>query len=878
MFIKVSEREKSMDLTARLWRNLFLCASISLSFGCSPVGQSSVDQTAGVEPVMGASEEGTADATASVAGQEAGAIGDASANAEIGADSAQQAESTTQTASSRILMSGSDKSIGIELIEGSSANQVVIGRDLSTKDYTVSRLHNPERIVVDLLNQKTPVNKQFSTEDSEYISSVRVGSHPGKNRVVLDLIGDSSLKHGVALDNGSLVLTVGAEGAAAPRMSAEAASPSQAAESVIADSSEPSQASDIVPVADSTDTITSDAAASTVSSIAIENAPAGGNMMVAEIAGSSPEHELKKTAPTEYVLTLRNSKLDANAAMTLLAPPSSGAIRSVRPVAEGNDVALRIFTTSLSDLETKTAGNRLLLGVFSSNAINANTIDTDDVRAQLAPEGAEEPKAEPAKSDKVEKAEPAKTESKTEPAAASSDTATTTSGEDLGALLEEKPQYIGRLISLDLQDTDIDNALRIIAEVSNLNIIASEDVTGKITLRLIDVPWDQALDVILKTNGLDKVQEGNVVRIAPVEKLRKEREDLRQLQISDTEIQPLKVEYARVSYAKAADLKPLVETVLSERGSVAYDERTNQLIIKDIQNGLKNVARLISKLDLRTPQILLETQIVESNRSLLRDLGAEFDFDIIRSPATGNPTGWNFPNSIVIGGNNPSIGGSVSSFPAAVGGTDQTGAAIGIVLGSADGTKSVGALISALESEGRVRVVSRPSVATTNNKPATIKSVTKFRIKLPSGGLSVATGQGATANGQSNVATEVVEVGIVLDVTPQASPDYYVLLDITAKSSTLGPPLGGDAIPAEIERSANSTVLVSSGQTFAMGGIYKISDNDTVRGVPFLKDIPVVGTLFRNTKVNNSDEELLFFLTPRIIEGSFDDAAMRAKS
>ena len=186
------------------------------------------------------------------------------------------------------------------------------------------------------------------------------------------------------------------------------------------------------------------------------------------------------------------------------------------------------------------------------------------------------------------------------------------SDEELGDYFDADQKYSGRLISLDLQDTEIDNALRIIAEVSNLNIIASDEVTGKVTLRLIDVPWDQALDVILKTNGLDKVQEGNVVRIAPVEKLRAEREALKQAQQAEEELEPLKVQYIRVSYAKAADLTPLVESVLTERGIVAYDERSNQLIVKDIGKGLGNVTKLVEKLDLRTPQVLIETQIVEA--------------------------------------------------------------------------------------------------------------------------------------------------------------------------------------------------------------------------------------------------------------------------
>ena len=245
---------------------------------------------------------------------------------------------------------------------------------------------------------------------------------------------------------------------------------------------------------------------------------------------------------------------------------------------------------------------------------------------------------------------------------------------------------------------------------------------------------------------------------------------------------------------------------------------------------------------------------------------------MVNSPATGNALPYNFPNSVNVGGS-VTPGSTVgSSFPAAI--SSAAGSAVSILLDSADGSRSVDARISSLDEEGRLRVISRPAVATTNNTQAMIKSVEKIRVKVPSGGLSVATGQGASAGGNSNTATEIIEIGITLEVTPQASPDYYVLLDINAKSSTFGS-REVDGIPSEVERSSTSTVLVSSGQTFALGGIYKISDKDTVSGVPFLKDVPVLGHLFRNSGVDNADEELIFFITPRIIEGSFDDAAMR---
>jgi len=604
-----------------------------------------------------------------------------------------------------------------------------------------------------------------------------------------------------------------------------------------------------------------------------EQIAAGENSIVAEMQ-SAGLYTFAQTAPSEYILTLENADIADDVERTLLATPNDGIIRSVRAVKDGSNVALRIFASADTNLKVEARGSKLLissdqteLSLPKEAMAQADEKKLEETAKNSAQETAKKeekkveavtPKAEKKAEVKVTKTDNSVAEVSVEDEA------------DFDALMSDT-QYTGRLISLDLQDTDIDNALRIIAEVSNLNIIASSEVTGKVSMRLMDVPWDQALDVILKTNGLDKVQEGNVVRIAPVEKLRQEREQLRQSLQAVEELEPVKVQYLRVSYAKAAELQPLVESVVTERGSVAFDERTNQLIVKDISRGLKNVAALVQKLDLRTPQVLLETQIVEASRSFTRSLGSELGFFYMRTPETGNALGFNFPNSVQIGGSSVAGTPNVSSFPAS-----DDSSAISMLFGSADGSKGLDLRLSQAETEGIARVVSRPSVAVTNNEPAEIKSVQKLRIrKNATNGTTISMGQGAVASG-NGTATETIEVGIILKVTAQASPDYYVLMDINAKSSSLGSKTDAiDSIPPEISRETTSTVLVSSGQTFALGGVYKISENDDVSGVPWLKDIPFLGYLFRSTKTDDMDEELIFFVTPRVIEGSFDDAAMR---
>jgi type IV pilus secretin PilQ/predicted competence protein len=642
-----------------------------------------------------------------------------------------------------------------------------------------------------------------------------------------------------------------------------------------------------------------------VSGVSLESAKGVSPSVLVGIKGN-PDFSLNRTAPSEYVLTLRDAGVsDLLRKQTLFSSADSGGIRSVRTASDGKNTLVRVFADSSSYLTARRSGDSIVI----EETQDLSTI-ARDIRAQMAPDKQDKDKVSSDTSasasstkDSGAKEEVIKTSAQASKEKSSTDKQEATAkgpqvgsdsknesklGEErstpgltdkeLLALRESSGNYSGRLISLDLQDADIDSALRIIAEVSNLNIVAGDGVAGKVTLKLVDVPWDQALDVILKSHGLDKVVEGNVMRVASIDKLRSERESLKQARVAEEELESLGVKYMRVSYAKASEIKALVETVLSERGSVAFDERSNQLIVKDGKKGLQNVSELVKKIDLRTPQILLETQIVEAKRDLTRQLGAELGFQYIQSPATGNGTGLNFPASIAVGGSvDPATPGSIlgSAFPVAVANT--AGSAVTMLFDSADGTKNLQLRLSQLEEQGDVRVISKPAVATTNNKPAEIKSVTKIRVKLPNGGLSIATGSGAQSSGSGDIATQTIEAGIVLNVTPQASPDYYILLDIKAKSSTFGKN-GPDGIPEEIERSASSSVLVSSGQTFALGGIYKISQNDSISGVPFFKDIPFLGTFFRSSTMRGSDEELLFFITPRIVEGSFEDASLRVAS
>jgi type IV pilus assembly protein PilQ len=691
--------------------------------------------------------------------------------ASLAADTTQQFDSqqfdSQQVDSTKVAVTTTDSPLATEYTESIPATQKVtetIASDITTgltisviKDThsdtlqisglqsnpKVLTLESPNRIVIDIPATKTNFAPLYKVE-SDTITSLRIGTKPTGTRLVFDvksaLPSQTALNDSKSYSDGTLFLTFPGYN------SAETLSKVTSAPEIIASSS---------PASTSVEPTLPAVITGKLEKLELKKTEMNAGEVALELNSPRP-FELTQTTSTEYSLMIPNTVASETTRLPQIAPAGKAGIRSARAVQQGEDVLVRMFVDSGVELDALPNGSKIIVAPLRTGASTA--------RGQLAtPESTD--KKEVQVNDEVARRNPT--------GIPSSDGA---------------KNYVGRLISLDLQETDIDNALRIIAEVSNLNIIASDDVSGKVTLRLIDVPWDQALDVILKTNGLDQVTEGNVIRIAPVDKLRQEREGLLEAKKAAENLEDLKVSYIRISYARATDMKEQVESVLSERGSVAVDERTNQIIVKDIQKGQEQIAQLIRKLDLRTPQVLLETQIVEASHNFLRDLGFQWNFSYAQSPATGNATGLNFPNSVIVGGGNGFPGqtgtlGQAISFPAAVSST--AGSAINFVLDSADGSRSLGAVLSALENDNKIKVISRPQVATINNKPAEIKSVETVRVRLPSSGLSVATGSGASAQGGASSAFEEIPVGIELKVTPQASPDNYVLMDIFAKSKFL---------------------------------------------------------------------------------------------
>jgi type IV pilus assembly protein PilQ len=407
-----------------------------------------------------------------------------------------------------------------------------------------------------------------------------------------------------------------------------------------------------------------------------------------------------------------------------------------------------------------------------------------------------------------------------------------------------------RPVSLDLQEADIHGVLRLLAEVGGVDVAAADDVKGKVTLRVNAVPWEQAFATVLRLHGLEARRDGRVLRVSTIERFEQEREAARAATAAARERTALGLRAIRVQWTRAGDtLADQVQGVLSERGSVTFDERTNSLLVRDLPEGLRDAEALIRTLDVPSPQVLIESSIVEATDDFSRALGvqrgARHSGDGI---VVGGPQVVDFPVPATFG----------SGFgPGAA-------AALDLALGSLGGANDLAARLTALEEAGKGKVVSRPRVVTMNNVPATIQSLTILRVKLPSTGTVINTGTGGAAE-TANTATEKINTGITLVVIPQVSSDGFVLLNIYAKSSVPDFSRTVEGIPTEIAREANSNVLVRDGQTVVLGGISRASGDDRMTGVPFLGRVPGLGWLFRRSLKSKRREELLVFLTPRIL-------------
>jgi len=444
------------------------------------------------------------------------------------------------------------------------------------------------------------------------------------------------------------------------------------------------------------------------------------------------------------------------------------------------------------------------------------------------------------------------------------------------SLFSETREYEGQRLTLNFQDIETRAVLQLLAETSGKNIVVSDTVQGNVTLRLRNVPWDQALDIVMTTKGLDMRQNGNVIIVAPAEEIAaRETADL-EARHAISELEPLYSEFLQVNYAKAGDLSDLINadgenSLLSDRGSIAVDDRTNTLLIQDTADRLQDIRRLVRTLDIPIKQVLIESRIVVVNDDFSRDLG-------VRLGVTA--ADWNGSNTTLLtsgsgGGTDTMVGSAIANIndPANVTGSPfpidipslSNRYNVNVPIAEPAGRFSLAVLgvdylvdleLTALEAEGRGEIVSTPRVITANQKEARIEQ----GVEIPY--------QQSASSGATTI--QFKKAVLSLEVTPQITPDNNIIMDLRVHKDSVGDIIStgglGGTVPSIDTRSVETQVLVSDGQTVVLGGIYETERRETINKVPFLGDIPGLGVLFRSKQFQNNKAELLIFVTPRILE------------
>jgi len=722
---------------------------------------------------------------------------------------------------------------------------VVITGDGSIGSYNAFRLGKPARVVVDIFDVKNQFKRDKIKVNENILKTIRIGQHKKKVRIVLDSLKGKPADYFIEKHGKSLIISLGQKGLLkkmSPPTSVAAVAPAYS-ESVVVSAS-------------------SDTGDVKITDLKFTQLPNASRIIVS--ASRNISYEISKDSPELLVLDFPDTTIPKSLQRSLDTSEFNSPISLVSSYQttiggkKTTKIAIKLKKKAkyvaehdkgmlFIDFERDSSGDRKEIQTASPVVIETPGAQIED--STLVVTSSEEKDigdsvmtADMDPADKVE--------------------SLTASEPDLGlaakSLKVKKLDriYSGQRVSLDYKDADIGNVLRLFAEISGFNVIAADDVKGTVTIKLSDVPWDQAFDIILNSKQLGMVQIGNVIRVAPAEKLKKEeaetltsKKDKEMLVELDSEIVP-------VSHAPVSEMASKVKELLTDRGSVTVDERSSLLIIRDIERTIEEAKLLIKELDKPTPQVLIEARIVEVDTNYKKDLGVQWGSQYAVDAAHGNALDYRFPNSVGVGLG--AGGGSVLNAPGGSGVTGtglsggSAGGAIGISFGSIDNTISLDLKLSALESKGVSKIISRPRIVTINKKKASIQQ-----------GLSIPF-ETTSAEGTQ---TQFVDASLQLTVTPEVKQDKSIILTIeVTKNEPDFARAGSGGAPSIAKKEAKTEVLIKGGDTTVIGGIFTQKKGQSEAGVPFLSKLPLIGWLFKTTNKTDDKAELLIFVTPRIIE------------
>ncbi|MEC8049220.1 MAG: type IV pilus secretin PilQ [Myxococcota bacterium] len=670
----------------------------------------------------------------------------------------------------------------------------------------VERIEGPARLIIDLPDVERGLKTKLVGLDSPYVTRARLGDHPTFTRVVLDL-RDVASTHQVKKGPEGLVVTM------VSKLQQQADAPRGGPESAVSITGVDVDAAGIM------------------SSIRVTVDP-------------SAQYRVDTRSKSAWVLEFVGIGLDASLEKTIELGQSSDVLRSVVTYIDGDLVRV------VANL--KGPAQHRVRQLDSGFSWDFRGLPGGDAVASsgVARTAAEEESAEEAEGQVPSEAAPAEVAATEAPEAVA---------EPATVRKPAKKKRQKRRITLDMKNADIVNVLRLLSDVSGENIVAGDEVAGSISIKLNNVPWDRALDTILSTKGYGRIRTNNIIRVAKLETLRRERElELARRQAAAA-VEKTAIKLINVNYADSSEIINQLQSIVTERGKVQQDSRTNTIIVEDVISNLDRVVELTKRLDRQTPQVLIEARIVEASSSSVEELGIQWGGSGGASAADGTSTGLVFPGDIAVEGA-ASDAGTVTSgtyspsryavnLPAAVG--TGAGGGIGMVFGSAGGSQLLALRLTAMEESGTGKIISSPRITTLDNRTARIAQ----GIDIPISTVS-----------QNGTDTKFIPANLELEVTPHVTNDGSILMKIkTEKNEPDFARTGASGDPTIVKKFAETEVLVSDGDTTVIGGIYTRSTSESEAGVPFFSKIPFIGWMFKSSRSEDSRAELLIFITPRIV-------------
>ncbi|MEC4678577.1 MAG: type IV pilus secretin PilQ, partial [Nitrospirota bacterium] len=716
------------------------------------------------------------------------------------------------------------------------------------------------RLVIDLPGVKISSKQTRVTVDDHRVKQLRVGQHKKKLRLVLDLL--SPISYRLTQRRGDLVILI--EG---PSKKAVSDGVNESVSSAVLQvNAPPSEALSEASALRKSDPVVLEGVESGESGLVLKSMPFAISLPSPRIAAAAtlplplpvPDTEAKsdvvsdelvQTEDTLQVQEVQEVEEVSQVEVLSEAPPleempeaqTAAPSESVQKMDEGDLVSEKMTSEPAVPvkaelrLSSPEPGEPLpLLDVPEGNEFSEEEMVSEDKKTKLTREKAAKKKvilrrkrreAVLSKRDKIARENAAKLES---------------------AAVSVPEKYTGRKISLDFQEAEITNVVRLIADVSGLNFVMGDDVKGKITVKLNDVPWDQALEIILEIRNLGMERQGDIIRIATLANLTKQRNEKAEARATKIRAEELLTRVIHINYAEANKLQSLLSKLLSTRGEIMIAKRVNALVVKDILGNLEQVEEMVKRLDTKTPQVLIEARIVEVQPTFKRSLGVQWGADF-KTNSGGN--------SIGIGtftGPGSSVFSPVPGFAVNAPASTPLGG-VGFSFGRfTESPFQLDLRISAGESQEMTRIVSTPKIMVLDNHEALIKQGAKipFQTSSPNGGTN----------------TRLVDANLELKVTPHISQDGGILLELNLTKNQPGPPVSGSTQPSIFQKEVSTQILLMDGETMVIGGIYETQKTESESGIPFLKDIPGLGWLFKNKEQSETTTELLIFITPTVMK------------